>query len=851
MLRFVLLLILSLTLQYAAATERPGARQATAERTEESIKIDGNLSEMIWQQATPAVDFVQNSPTPGATPRQRSEVRIAYDNTSLYVGALLYDAKPDSITRELSARDNVGNADFFGIMIDAFQTGQNGVGFFVNPDNVQTELKYFPGGRGGRGVFAGDRNWDAVWESETRLTEQGWVIEMRIPYSALRFPNVTAQTWNVNFVRHLRRARETSFWNEVDPEVQGILNQSGEVTGIRDIKPPVRLNASPFITVGVTNYYDKNASPRSEWSNRFGGGMDVQYGINDAFTLDMTLIPDFSEARSDNVVLNLSAFEQRFSENRQFFQEGTELFNKGGLFYSRRIGGRPLNRGRADDDLSDNEEVTRNPAVTQLLNATKVSGRTANGLGIGVFNAVSGRMQATIENLETGDKRSVTTSPLTNYNVTVFDQNLANNSFVTFINTNVLRDGADYDANVSGTVFELRDRENKWALNGQGVVSQLYFPTDNSIGYSWNLGLDRISGVWRYGAEYKVEDDKYDINDLGFLFNNNSRTLRGNLSWNLFEPKGFLNGAGINLWTSYERLYEPDVFTDFAINLNSRFTTRKFFTFGTRMRFEPVITYDYFDARTPGRFLKFPTNNFGSVWISSDYRKRYAVDARLGMRRFNNSERNNWTWRLQQFFRINNQMNLRLEVEYDYRGNDVGYVGHTVESIGFYGLETLGTSYNTLNENGIGYEELAGDVIIFSQRDQSIFDNNFSFNYNLTNNLSLTLQMRHYYTRLEYRDFLELNPEGDTNTSPYRGRDLKGDSLYDTSFNLFNLDMIGRWRFAPGSDMILVWKNNIFREGNSVEDGYLDNLGRLLDAPQTNSVNFKIVYWLDYAELRG
>lgn len=151
--------------------------------------------------------------------------------------------------------------------------------------------------------------------------------------------------------------------------------------------------------------------------------MDVKYGISDAFTLDMTLIPDFGQAQSDNKVLNLSPFEVQFNENRQFFTEGTELFNKGGLFYSRRIGGTPLNYGKAYNNLQDGEEVVENPLAPQLYNATKISGRTAKGLGIGFFNATSGRTVATIRNSE-GIERQVETDPLTNFNVLVFDQNL-------------------------------------------------------------------------------------------------------------------------------------------------------------------------------------------------------------------------------------------------------------------------------------------------------------------------------------------------------------------------------------------------------------------------------------------
>ena len=182
--------------------------------------------------------------------------------------------------------------------------------------------------------------------------------------------------------------------------------------------------------------------------------MDIRYGINDAFTLDMTLIPDFGEAISDNQVLNLGPFEVRFDENRQFFKEGIELFNKGNLFYSRRIGGAPLNYSSLGDMISEGDSILFNPSETQLINATKVSGRNTNGLGIGVFNAVSARSVAEV--IGANDEiREVETNPLTNYNVLVLDQNLKNNSSVSFVNTNVLRFGSEYDANVSAGLINL------------------------------------------------------------------------------------------------------------------------------------------------------------------------------------------------------------------------------------------------------------------------------------------------------------------------------------------------------------------------------------------------------------
>jgi len=219
----------------------------------------------------------------------------------------------------------------------------------------------------------------------------------------------------------------------------------------------MRLQLSPYLST-YQNHDGLVLPGTSKNTTTVNGGMDIKYGLNQAFTLDMTLIPDFGQVQSDKITLNLTPFEQKFSENRAFFTEGTELFNKGGLFYSRRIGGEPIHR--YDFNVNSNEKVNRNPSQSKLYNATKISGRTQNGLGIGMLNAVTRPQFAEIENLNNKEIRKVETNPLTNYNVLVFDQTLKHNSSISFINTSTLRSGKDRDANVSALLFDFNDKKN-------------------------------------------------------------------------------------------------------------------------------------------------------------------------------------------------------------------------------------------------------------------------------------------------------------------------------------------------------------------------------------------------------
>ena len=836
----IYLLLVSSAAPLLASGEKPIFQ---AVRTTEAPRIDGQLDEALWAAAPVARQFVQRNPQPGAPASYPTEVQLLYDDQFLYIGARLTDAR-DSILQQITERDRFGNSDAFGVLIDAFQDGINASGFFVNAAGVQIDSKY------SAAAPWGDRNWDAVWESRVVLHADGWTVEMAIPYSALRFPNETVQTWNINFTRTIRRKRESSYWSPVDPAVEGLINQSGQLAGIENIKPPVRLQATPFVAAYANTYSDPGNPANNESGQTFSAGMDIKYGINDAFTLDMTLIPDFGEARSDNNVLNLSAFEVRFDETRQFFQEGTELFNKGGLFYSRRIGGAPINRHLADDDLTETEEVIRNPAQTQLLNATKVSGRTVGGLGVGVFNAVANRTQALIRDTESGEERFVKTSPLTNYNVLVFDQNLPNNSFVTLLNTNVWRNGDLYDANVTGTVFSLRNKANSYAVSGNANLSQKYFAEGADLGYNWRAEVEKTSGNVQWGLGYLEESDTYDPNDLGFLFNNNSRVTFGDVSYQQFEPVGPFNSYRVRLSSRYERLFAPNVYTDYNVGVDSRFTTRRFFTFGANVRVEPFTTYDYFDSRTPGLAFEFPTNVTMGGFISTDYSKPFAIDVRLRHRVFSN-HRAETGFVVAPRLQVNDKLSFRLRVNYDFLRADFGYVGHTQRNVDYFDLTTLATNYRPLDAETPGYLDVPAGSVVFGERDRNVFNNTINANYAFTNRMTLSFRLRHYWTSLAYQQYLDLREDGTLTPSNYRGTGTDTAPLHDANFNAFNVDLIYRWRFAPGSDIFIVWKNAIFRNNPDLDASYFQNVGELLDSPQTNNFSVKVIYFLDYALLRG
>ncbi len=233
------------------------------------------------------------------------------------------DPDPEGIPQEFAIRDNFSQADFFLVTINPNDDGQNPFEFIVQATGNQGDAKVSNGNE--------DFNWSAVWESAAKINDKGWDVEMKIPYRALRFANRPVQSWGFNFHRRLEKLNAQHTWTHIDNSVGRWTQYDGLIEDFKDIKPPTRLNLYPYASA-TTNTFEGNTD--FDWSV----GMDIKYGLTENFTLDATLIPDFSQVGFDDVVLNLGPFEQQFTEQRQFFTEGTELFNIGRLFYSRRIG---------------------------------------------------------------------------------------------------------------------------------------------------------------------------------------------------------------------------------------------------------------------------------------------------------------------------------------------------------------------------------------------------------------------------------------------------------------------------------------------------------------------------------
>lgn len=782
--------------------------------TSEKIVIDGKFDEASWKDAEIATDFLMTNPDNGKPEKseRKSEVKIIYTNEALYIAATLSDNEPSKIGKELALRDNFVTADHFGVLINGYNDGQQEFRFFVSAAGVQMDCVYTENN-------GEDFSWNAIWDSKTTITEKGWVIEMKIPYAALRFPSDAKQTWGINFYREIIRDRQQFTWNLINNNINNEANQAGILEGIENIKTPTRLFFIPYSSQYI------NANDSQKRTGEFKGGLDIKYGINDAFTLDAILVPDFGQTAFDRVELNLGPFEQQFSENRPFFTEGTELFNKGDLVYSRRIGGEPsISYSLLNAALPAGFEISEYPEKVNLLNALKVSGRTKKGLGIGVLNAITEKTFAKIRNTTTGESYEGVIEPLANYNVFVLDQRFRKNSSISFVNTNVMRNGDFRDANVSALIFDLNTKKNTYNLNGDfkySYINEIQDLTDRK-GYNSSANFAETSGKYRYsfGCQYVSED--WDNNDLGINFQSHYQSYYGNASYRILNPTKIFNTFGVyfNAYSEFDN--RTTRIQGANLSLQSNFTSKKndFFNFGINIR--PVTIYDFYEPRSDNneRFLAIPKSFNSFFYFSSNYNRKFALDFNPSIGFVDEKGRMGYNFFLSPRYRFNDHISLIYSFSYNVQKNNIGYVDDDT----------------SLNE------------IYMGRRDRTTFSNSLTSKYTINEVMNINLSVRHYLSYAEYNRYYTLLDDGSLQINPIYTTNN------DISFSTWNLDLSYSWWFAPGSQISILYRNNSFISefGTTLEKNYLDNLkSNLTDSVLDHIFSISIRYFIDYNSLKN
>jgi hypothetical protein len=779
-----------------------------AARVNAAPRIDGQPGDEAWNLADPIILDYVFEPTPGTVPSQSTEVRIVYDNSAFYIRAYCYDSKPDSIWKELTERDAIfKHTDNFYIFLDPYHDGQNAYAFGVSAENVQEDLRCTKGG------LNVDNSWNAVWESHTARLNNGWCAEMKIPYSAIRFPRKEIQDWSCDFTRQIRRTRETLCWCHTPPTVEAFIPKMGTLSGISKIEPPLRLSLSPYASEYI--YTDANAITSS-----FKYGADLKYGISESFTLDLTLIPDFGQVASDRIVKNLSPYEVQYQEKRPFFLEGTELFSKNNLFYSRRIGevthSYPYTAAVDTHSIHTFQEA---PSQSQLINAFKLTGKTRDNLAIGVFNALSNNAYIVGVIDSSAAQQRIIYEPLTNYNIIVLEQTLKNNSHIGFINTSVMRSHHGDYALVSGADFKINDKTNTYALTGDYSESYLFNPNPlpatlsyRSHGSKMHFSAGKAAGSWQYAYHFNGVSKNFNSNDLGYLEKSNYISHYVFARYFRTQPvKKMLRYFGM-LETELTSRFQDNRFASLLLVYTHDIDWKNYFTTIPFVAARPVISHDYYDPRVDGRWVNTPASYQCGSYFSTDYRKPFALDWGGDYLWCTEKGRDRVKYFISPRWRLNPKIIFYYTFDHSFSRNQRGYV-----------------------------DNISG-TIWFGQRDVKEVSNTFTMQYVLNNRMSFSCTARHYWSGGVYHRYYTLDESGELTEKPYS-------SNTDFSFNAFNVDMVYRWQFAPGSELSVAWKQVIISEPSKVYFNYSDNISQTFNDPRNNSFSVKMLYYIDYLKL--
>ena len=781
-------------------------------------KIDGIINDVQWNGLEPATGFERWMPNNGQKEREGYEsfIYLGYDDTGIYIAGKFNDPNPSLIPLEFSQRDDIWevNADSFWLSINTNDDNLNDQGFQVTSAGTLGDTYT-------SGEFSEDDwNFDTVFEAKVSIDENGWNMEMKIPYSALRFPSSDIQSWGIQFSRRIIEFGEFYTWNYIDTKTSTFRESLGLLNGLKNISPPTRLFFYPYLQSSVD--LNKNNRPLSGYS----AGMDLKYGISNNFTLDATLIPDFGQVAFDEKELNLSPFEQKFDENRAFFTEGSQLFKKadtggfrgGNFFYSRRIGD-DINLN-TDELIEDNEELMSYETKSNLVNSIKLTGTTNSGLSIGIINSITEKAYANVKDLNTQEIKNKLIAPLTNYNVVSLSQTALNKySTFSFLNTNVNRGDDFKGSNNSALVVDLYDNDRKFNINANVFQSNSKSFSDTK-GFRGGISLSELTGSLRFDIGWNGVDANYYQNDLGYYNLRNDQRLWAKVGYMTFKSTKLYEKIEAYLWMSERSRFYPKILKSLGGRIGLTLTSLKLEEI--RASFDYTSKYkDFEETRKEDFFIYQPAEYELEFNYRSDTRKKLVYGSGI-----------------EHSYGVNEQFNensSETEIEF--------YSGYRLSNQ--FKVE-LGIS-NGISKNEIGYVFDENDNLYFGNRKVKFTENNISLNYNFNSYKSLNLKFRQFWSSALYKeDFFLLKSDGNRSVSEKNISDYNP----NTNFNLWNLDLSYNWEFAPGSKITLLYRNNIFNENNLSGISYYNSTKELFEKPINHQLSLRINYFIDFNLLK-
>ncbi len=879
--KYLLLSLLIIASIISASEKKAPLKVVSAFKAESaSIKLDGNLDEAVWKN-TPVDEFTQKDPNEGQPATQKTDVWIAYDNDNIYIAARLLDTNPELIDVSLGRRDQYINSDWFGFYVDPYNDKKTGFYFGVNAGGSMVDGTLF-------NDSWDDDTWDGIWEAKTLVDAKGWAVEIKIPFSQMRFNEAEHMEWGINFVREIKRNNEKSYYVMVPKKESGFVSRFATLEGLDGVKPKQRFEILPyFVQKAQYLVHDKNDPFYKSSQYKPAVGADLKIGIGSNLNIDATINPDFGQVEVDPAVINLSAFESYFNEKRPFFIEGASnfYFGIGGinnnwgfnfgwpeLFYSRRIG-RPPRGGISD------AEYVKYPSETRILGAAKLSGKLDETTTIGAVGAITERTHASLWN--NGKATNQEVEPLAFYGVfrTKKDFNEGNQSLgLMFTSTNRSFSGNGLENNLSKNAYAFGldgwtflDEDKEYALaaavagtyvNGtkefvQTLQKQAYRyyqrpdatyssfdPNITSLsGYYGRVMLNKQKGNFYINSAIGLVSPGFEQNDLGFQWMADRINFHTVLGYRWFEPDGIFRDKQVYVTYARSFNFEGNTINNFLwYRLGTTFTNYYGLYFGGNINFEslnPTLTRG-------GPLGISPSSYYLWVNVESDSREKLMANFEINYSKNAIGAKYN-LYSLSFTWKPNSQLTFSFGPALETSNPKQQWVKNVADP----------TAVNTYKNR-----------YVFAEIKQNTLSANIRLNWTFTPTLTLQLFMQPFFAIGDYLDFKELVRPRTTSYNIYGSNGSKIN--YNQSNNVYTVDPDGagpakeftfsnpdfnyksirgtavlRWEAMPGSILYIVWSHD---QANYDDPGNFEfgrDFRNLWRSEGNNIFMVKFSYWLD------
>ncbi len=830
-------------------------------------RIDGVLDDGAWQDAPVHSDFMQRDPDEGLPATERTEFRVVYTDATLYIAVRAFDRQPGEIAAHLTRRDEFSPSDWISVQIDSYRDRRTAFEFAVNPAGVKLDRYMYDDNNS-------DRSWNAIWDVATTIDAQGWTAEFAIPLSQLRFTKADETTFGFNIVRDINRRNESQYWKLRPKDARGVVSLFGDLVGLSNIVPPRRVEVLPYTVLSNTASPSEANNPFQTGNDRSATmGADFNIGVTPALTLSATIRPDFGQVEADPAVVNLSAFETFFPEQRPFFNEGLDIFQFGiagngreQLFYTRRVGRSP--QGSPDSRGGFAERVNH----TDIHSAAKLSGKTQSGWTIGLLGARTAAERADVLGGD-GNPYSDLVEPGTTYLVGRLAKDLREGQTVlgtfgtlmdrgdlenlSFLRTSAFTGGADLTHRFKNDTWSLDGRIMGSRINGSSesirlaqLSSARYFQrpdNDHTVFDSTRTSLSGFAGAMNFGknagnVRFTIGVDTrspgFEVNDLGFQ---NQTDNTGGFVWvqrRWLTPGKVFRRASVNFnaWTNYTHGWERK---NSGGNINANATFLNYWNANVGMNIN-VGGLGVTDLRGGPGFQR-PNNLNGWFFVGSDFRKPLRANL------------NGFFWNQaasgSHGYGITPSVSWRAATNMDF-------------SFGpnFNGQRD---TWQFLRQEDVGSER----EFIFGELEQTTVSMQFRGNMTFSPDLSLQIYAEPFVSSGDYVDYRRVaDPRGETFDDRIQSfaddrvfidngdvsLDVTGDGTADIdlgnpdfTFLSFRSNVVLRWEYNLGSTLFLVWQHGRSGFNQTGQFDFRSSVSDIFDDTEaTNTFLVKFNYWL-------